>query len=285
MTQVDDLDANYQRKWALLNRNMRWEVADLLREQNLGIANSSSGPIEPKNTFYTERAKRAIDIAVSAAALVATLPINGAIAVATLSTLGRPVFFKQQRLGKDGELFTLVKFRNMREAYDENGHPLPGPQRVTKLGKFMRRTSLDELLNFWSIFKGDMSLIGPRPLVPEYLDRYSDRHRSRMAVKPGLEIPARSSSVAIETYQDQFENDVWYVENISFKTDAQMLLRLVSAVLDRRASKRRSGANKGSFMGYGEDGRVVDSAHVPMAILDQVLADNDLRVNSTDGDG
>jgi hypothetical protein len=106
-----------------------------------------------------------------------------------------------------------------------------------------------------------------------------------MAVKPGLEIPARSSSVAIETYQDQFENDVWYVENISFKTDAQMLLRLVSAVLDRRASKRRSGANKGSFMGYGEDGRVVDSAHVPMAILDQVLADNDLGVNSTDEDG
>ena len=273
--------ASYQEKWALLNRNMRWEVADLLKEHYLEIANSTSASATPRQSFYTERTKRAIDVTVSAAALVATLPINGIIAVATLATLGRPVFFKQQRLGKDGELFTLVKFRNMREAYDENGHPLPGPLRVTKLGRFMRRTSLDELLNFWSILKGDMSLIGPRPLVPEYRDRYSQRHFQRMAVKPGLECPPRRKGGS-NTYGEQFENDVWYVENASFATDVHLVVRLFESVFDREESRRRSAAKKGSFMGYDHDGSVVDSYHVPMWALDAVLERHGLVTDAED---
>lgn len=262
--------ATYEQKWALLNRNMRWEIADLLRARYLEITNTTSDPVVPTTSFYTKRTKRTIDVAVSAAALVVTLPINCAVAVATLATLGRPIFFRQQRLGKNGELFTLVKFRNMREAYDENGHPLPGAQRVTKLGKFMRRTSLDELLNFWSILTGDMSLIGPRPLVPEYRDRYSERHYQRMSVKPGLECPPRSKGGS-NSYGEQFENDVWYVENVSFATDVHLIIRLFSSVFDRDESRRRSAAKKGSFMGYDQHGAVVDSYHVPMWALDEVL--------------
>lgn len=271
MTQVDDLDALYEKKWALLNRNMRWEVADLLRERYLPAVDEASCEAIPRDTFYTQHGKRVLDIAAAAVALGVTLPLNAVVALVTLVDLGRPVFFRQQRLGKDGELFTLVKFRNMREAYDENGHPLPGTLRVTKLGKLMRRTSLDELLNFWSILKGDMSLIGPRPLVPEYFDRYSQRHRARMAVKPGLECPSRSDAHPVDSYDAQFENDVWYVENVSFATDLRLLLRLAIAVVDRRSSGIRASSVKGSFLGYDDSGRVVTSRSVPVWALDEVL--------------
>ncbi|WP_161601865.1 sugar transferase [Brevibacterium senegalense] len=270
MWEVDQQRDVYEQKWALLNRNMRWEVADLLREHYLPAVNAACEEVHPRDSFYTAYGKRALDIAVAAVALGATLPVNAVIALVTLVDLGRPIFFRQQRIGKGGEKFTLVKFRNMREAFDENGHPLPGAMRVTKLGKIMRRTSLDELLNFWSILKGDMSLIGPRPLVPEYFSRYSVRHRARTAVKPGLECPPRSGRLPA-SYDEQFENDVWYVENSSFAVDISLMIRLVQSVLDREDSKKRSASVKGSFMGYDENGAAVDSHSVPMWAIDTVL--------------
>lgn len=269
-TPVRSSDA-YDEKFARLNRNMRWEIADLLREKNLVAVNENAELVVPRQTFYVKYGKRVIDVVAASFALLITSPVNIAVALATVVTLGTPVFFRQKRLGKDGELFTLVKFRNMREEFDENGHPLPGHLRVTKLGKFMRRTSLDELLNFWSILKGDMSLIGPRPLVPEYGPRYSDRHRQRMAVKPGLECPPWSKSNPINSYADQFENDVWYVENVSLRTDVMLAARLVGAVFDRKQSTTRSAAKKGSFMGYDVTGRVVDSSSIPTWAIDEVL--------------
>lgn len=260
----------------MLNRDMRWEVADLLRERYVDDVNEEGPPLSPPSTFYLRCGKRFLDVIGAGIALTVTLPLNIVIAGVTLAGLGKPLFFRQSRLGKDGELFTLVKFRNMREAFDENGHPLPGSQRVTRLGKVMRRTSFDELLNFWSVLKGDMSLIGPRPLVPEYYDRFSTRHRSRLAVKPGLECPPISSSTKAEGYYYQFENDVWYVENVSMRTDLRLMLRLVQSVLDRKQSKIRSSASRGSFMGYGPDGQVLDSYHVPIDILDAVLLKHNL---------
>lgn len=141
MTQPDGaVVAHYDEKWALLNRNMRWEVADLLRRRYLDDVNAASERVIPRESFYTKCGKRAVDIVVSFVALGMTLPVNGVIALITFVDLGRPILFHQQRLGKDGKTFTLVKFRNMREEFDENGHPLPGALRVTKLGKFMRRT-------------------------------------------------------------------------------------------------------------------------------------------------
>lgn len=271
--------ASYDEKFARLNRDMRWEVADLLREKNLGATNSASPLVVPRNTFYVRFTKRSIDIVAASLALLVTAPVNLVVAAITTVTLGMPLFFKQQRLGRDGELFTLVKFRNMREGFDENGHPLPGHLRVTKLGKLMRRTSLDELLNFWSILKGDMSLIGPRPLVPEYGPRYSDRHRQRMAVRPGLECPSRDDDHPITNYQEQFEHDVWYVTNVSLKTDMLLVGRLVHAVFNRTQSKTRSTAQKGSFMGYDDHGLAVGSRAVPIWALDEVLDRHDRLVH------
>ncbi len=271
MTSSETPELTYEAKFALLNRNMRWEVADLLRERNLAHTNQALPTARPKHTLYTQYFKRGIDVALSGIALILTLPLNLIGAIVTYFDVGRPLIFKQQRLGQQGELFTLYKFRNMRNVYDENGHLLPGKDRVTKAGRFARKASLDELMNFWSVFKGDMSLIGPRPLVPEYDQRYSDRHWQRMAVKPGIECPPRSSKHSVATWEEQFENDVWYVENASFLTDVKLLFRLVSLALNTQHANRRSGALKGSFMGYDEHGGVLDSYSVPETILDTVL--------------
>lgn len=207
-----------------------------------------------RDTFYTRYGKRLIDIAVSIIALLVTSPINLLIAVGTLLDVGRPVLFKQERLGKDGKVFTLVKFRNMTNETDEHGSLLPAGERVTKFGRLMRKTSLDELLNFWPILKGDMSLIGPRPLLVEYGPLYSERHRMRMAVRPGLECPTPERLDHPITWQEQFDNDVWYVENVSLATDLKLLLRIVGLVFDRRQTAIRGGGDRGVFKGYDTNG-------------------------------
>lgn len=210
--------------------------------------------VEQRDTLYTRHGKRWIDIIVSVVALIVTLPINAFIAVGTFFDVGRPVLFKQDRLGKDGRIFKLVKFRNMTNEVDEHGSLLPAGERVTRFGKLMRKTSLDELLNFWPILKGDMSLIGPRPLLVEYGPLYSERHRMRMAVRPGLECPTPERLDHPITWQEQFDNDVWYVENVSLATDLKLLLRIVGLVFDRRQTAIRGGGSRGVFGGYDENG-------------------------------
>lgn len=191
----------------------------------------------------------------------------------TLKDVGRPILFEQKRVGKDGREFTLIKFRNMTNERDERGELLPPSQRVTKFGKLMRKTSLDELLNFWSVFKGDMSLIGPRPLVPEYTSRYSKRHKMRLAVRPGLECPPRELSDHAWTWQEQFENDIWYVEHVSFATDCRMFLNLVRFALDRKNSSVRAAANRGPFTGYDEAGNAISLNQLDQAYIDAYLAE------------
>ena len=140
------------------------EIAGYIKRDNLETVNKNVVEIIPKETFYTKYGKRILDIIISLLAIIITLPINLTIAVVTYFDVGSPIIFSQERMGKDERIFVLYKFRNMTNGTDANGELLPAAQRVTKWGKFVRKTSLDELLNFVSILKGDMSIIGPRPV-------------------------------------------------------------------------------------------------------------------------
>lgn len=255
-------------RWEEVTKSQRWKIADALAEDRLEQVNKLCTPVFPKSTFYSKYGKRCIDVILSLVALVITLPVNMLLGIGTYLDVGRPIFFTQVRVGKDGKPFTLAKFRNMREAFDENGDPLPAKERVTEFGRFVRRTSLDELLNFVSILKGDMSIIGPRPLVPEYTHRYNSRHLMRLAVRPGLECPPPINHRGDWTWNDQFENDVWYVENMSFITDLRMVGRLIHFALNRKASADRVTAERGSFMGYTLDGRAISMKDVPQSYID-----------------
>lgn len=259
-----------------LTKAQRWELADYLADTRLKDINKNCRKVIPAENFYSKYVKRLIDIVVSLIMLILSLPFNIIIFFATLISLGFPIFFRQQRIGKDGKPFTIIKFRNMTNETDENGELLPPSKRVTKLGNFVRRTSLDELLNFWSIFKGDMSLIGPRPLVPEYTHRYNDFHKSRLLVRPGLECPPRKKLDHVWTWQEQLDNDIWYVENVSFITDCKMVFYLARFALDRKSANARAKANKrGTFFGYNEDGEAINLDEVPQEIVDRMFDKNE----------
>lgn len=253
-----------------LTKAQRLEIAEWLAEERLEYINAQCKAVNlSTHKIYIKYVKRIIDIFVSLLALIITLPINLLIGIITLFDVGIPIFFRQERVGKDGKIFELVKFRNMKDIKDANGDLLHASLRVTKFGKFMRKTSLDELLNFWCILKGDMSLIGPRPLVPEYSQRYNIRHRYRLAVKPGLECPPRNKKTDTHTWQEQFENDVWYVENVSFLTDCKMLWNLFWFTINSKAtSQRASVSQKGSFMGYDLEGKAINLDEVPQSYID-----------------
>ena len=247
------------------------EVAKVIAEDTLQYINEHDKKVEPRESFYTKYGKRFIDIVISFFALIFTLPINLIIGIGTLMDISIPLFFKKDRVGKDGKIFTLVKFRNMTNKKDKNGDLLPPSQRVTQFGKFVRKTSLDELLNFWSIFKGDMSLIGPRPLLVDYLDSYSERHMMRHAVRPGLECPILQIKKKELTWADQFENEVYYVENVSLLLDIKMVYGLVRMVFDKKATAVRGGAFRGSFMGYNRNGSSISSLKVPVEYYEKAV--------------
>lgn len=254
-----------------LTKAMRWKIADYLAEDRLEKINCHLETVCVRNTIYTKYVKRLIDIIVSLVACIVTLPINAIIGFITLFDVGNPIFFTQERLGKDGKIFHIIKFRNMRNTKDGRGELLPAAQRVTKFGKFVRKTSLDELLNFWSVLKGDMSLIGPRPLVPEYYHRYNARHVNRLALRPGLECPPRFLSDHVWTWQEQFENDIWYVEHVSFVTDCKMICNLIRFALDRKSTNARAVSARGTFMGYDLDGNAINMDDVPQEYIDRVV--------------
>lgn len=260
-----------------LTNQQKIQIAKYIADDNLENINRISEKVHIRQSFYTKYGKRILDIIVSLIALIITSPINLVLAVCTFIDVGRPIFFKQKRPGKDGREFTIVKFRNMTNATDANGNLLPAKDRVTKFGKFVRKTSLDELLNYWSILKGDMSLIGPRPLKQEYLCRYSERHKMRLAVKPGLECPLMHDTDGGRLgWQEQFENDVWYVENVSFIVDCKMLFRLFKLVFDKRSRKHRSEATKYGFMGYDSEGVAINVEQIPKIYIDRLISEESL---------
>ena len=248
--------------------DMRTALREIIREETLSTVNRiHRKPGKKRQTFYARYGKRALDILISSAALTATLPVNGVLFLCTLADVGRPVFFTQERSGMDEKIFRIVKFRNMTNATDANGNLLPPKDRVTKFGKIVRKLSLDELLNFWSVLKGDMSIIGPRPLVANYQPFMSDWHRSRSNVRPGLECPMPTRGGSKRSWGDQFDNDARYAEQVSLKLDCQLLAALVKAVFDRQSSKTRGDAMRGSFMGYEKNGESINSMSVPSAFL------------------
>lgn len=254
-----------------LTKDMRWEIAEQLANDRLEKINAELEDVIIPDTFYTRYGKRILDFIISLIAFIITLPINIFIGIITFIDLGTPLFFIQKRTGKDLKHINIIKFRNMRIAYDERGEMLPASQRVTKWGKFVRKTSLDELLNFWSVLKGDMSLIGPRPLPPEYEIRYNKRHKARLLVRPGLECPPWKITGERRTWQERLDNDVWYVENLSFKTDIIMCIRLLQFALSKKDSKVRSEAGGSTFEGYTEDGIVITVEEIPQEYIDRAF--------------
>ncbi len=238
-------------------------IAKMAARDNLDMVNKQSAEVHPRKSIYAATVKRAIDLIIVVPIFILLLPINVVIGIITYFDVGTPIFFKQQRTGKNGKHFNLIKFRNMTNEKDEFGNLLPPNQRVTKFGKFVRKYSLDELLNFWSILKGDMTLIGPRPLPSSFDERYSNRHRMRMAVKPGLECPSIHGDGHVRLYKEQFENDIWYVENISFITDVKMVIALFKMVFNSKERGDHASVGGGDFVGYNENGEAFSMRHIP----------------------
>ena len=256
------------------------ELAAKLAEERLPMVNQLVKEPVPADGIYVRYGKRAVDIIISSLALTITLPLNIVFALCTFVDVGSPILFKQVRVGRNKRHFQLVKFRNMTNAKDERGNLLSASKRVTKFGKFMRKTSMDELLNFWSILKGDMSVIGPRPMPVDYEGRFNKRHDYRHVVRPGLECPPRKKLDHYWSWQEQFENDVWYVEHVSLRTDLYMFWRLVCYALDRKSSSDRSeGDERGSFIGYSLDGIVITESGVPDEILHKMLGQEGLQID------
>jgi len=177
--------------------------------------------------------KRAFDLIVSVSALVALLPVLLVTAILVRVKLGSPIFFRQTRPGRDGKPFKMVKFRTMLDAVDKQGNPLPDQLRMTSFGSFLRATSLDELPELWNVIKGDMSLVGPRPLLMEYLPLYSEEQFRRHNVRPGVTGWAQVNGRNAISWEDKFKLDVWYVDNQSIWLDLKILFLTVKKVLVR----------------------------------------------------
>ena len=178
--------------------------------------------------------KRLFDIAVSATGLIISAPITLTAAVVIAKKLGKPVLFRQVRPGQDGKPFEIYKFRTMSDERDENGELLPDEQRMTPVGTFIRKSSIDELPQLINVLKGDISLVGPRPLLMEYLPLYNDEQKKRHNVKPGITGWAQVNGRNAISWDQKFKLDVWYAENQSFKLDMYIIYKTVINILQRK---------------------------------------------------
>lgn len=175
--------------------------------------------------------KRLFDITAASAALVVLSPVYAAVAYKVKKNLGSPVLFRQTRPGLDGKPFEMIKFRTMKDATDAEGNPLPDSERLTTFGKMLRSSSLDELPELWNVVKGDMSLVGPRPLLMEYLPLYSDEQNRRHQVRPGITGYAQVNGRNAIGWDKKFELDTWYVDNQSLWLDIKILFKTVKKVV------------------------------------------------------
>lgn len=196
--------------------------------------------------------KRAFDVVVASTALLLLSPVLAVVAVAVRLMLGSPVLFRQQRPGLHGRPFELMKFRTMRDAVDANGVPLDDAQRLTPFGQLLRATSLDELPELWNVVRGDMSLVGPRPLLMEYLTRYTAEQRRRHDVRPGITGWAQVNGRNATSWDTRFAHDVWYVDHQSFALDLRILVRTVRQVLHADGIAQPGHATMPRFTGSSE---------------------------------
>lgn len=207
--------------------------------------------------------KRLIDTVLAAAVLALAAPVVLVIALAIRVSMGRPVLFRQVRPGLHGRLFCIYKFRTMTDARDAQGRLLPDGERLTLLGRFLRSTSLDELPQLWNVLRGEMSLVGPRPLLPEYLDRYTPEQARRHEVRPGITGWAQVNGRNATTWEERLRQDVWYVDNWSLWLDFKILWMTVVKVLRREGVSKEGHATMPEFMGTQSEAAMGDSKGTP----------------------
>lgn len=204
----------------------------------------------PQRTEAGYRAfKRLFDCLLAGAGLLLLSPVLAVSAVAVRAKLGSPVLFRHPRAGKDGRTFVMYKLRTMTDARDANGKPLPDEERMTPTGMFLRRFSLDELPQLLNVLKGDMSLVGPRPLLPEYVPLYSPEQRRRLDVLPGITGWAQINGRNALSWEQKFALDIWYVDNRSFGLDIRILFRTVASVITGRGVSQDGCATMPRFEG------------------------------------
>ena len=194
-------------------------------------------------------AKRLFDLVFSLVLVTLLLPLLALLAVLVYINLGSPVLFRQQRPGLLGKPFTFYKFRTMNDRTDENGRLLPDEDRLTGFGSFLRGTSLDELPQLFNVIRGDMSLIGPRPLLMEYLDLYTDEQMRRHEVRPGITGWAQVNGRNAITWEEKFSLDVWYVDNRSFLLDLRIILMTVARIVSKEGINQEGMATAEKFRG------------------------------------
>lgn len=205
-----------------------------------------------KKGVYERIFKRPFDFFVSLIALILLSPMLIVIAIFIRVKLGYPIIFKQQRPGLHEKIFTLYKFRTMTDKKDTEGDLLPDSERLTNFGKFLRSTSIDELPGLYNILKGDMSIIGPRPLLVGYLDLYNENQKKRHEVRPGLSGYAQINGRNAISWNEKFNYDVKYIENISFCGDLLIILKTIKKVIKRDGISSSSSVTMEPFLGNGE---------------------------------
>jgi sugar transferase EpsL len=202
-----------------------------------------------RTSLYRRFGKRLFDLLATVPLLILVAPLMLLIGLCSRWFLGKPVSFRQARPGYREKLFTIYKFRTMQDEVDSHGDPWPDERRLTRFGSLLRRTSLDELPEFWNALRGDMSLVGPRPLLPEYLPRYTPFQRRRHEVKPGITGWAQVNGRNSLTWEQKFELDVWYVDHWSLWLDVRILWMTVLQVLRREGISQAGHTTMPEFMG------------------------------------
>jgi lipopolysaccharide/colanic/teichoic acid biosynthesis glycosyltransferase len=205
--------------------------------------------IEPKNGIYKKYLKRPMDFILSLIAIIVLSPVLLIVAILTRTKLGSPVIFKQKRPGLNEKIFTLYKFRTMTDERDKFGELLPDSVRLTKFGRFLRSTSLDELPELFNILKGDMSVVGPRPLLVQYLPLYNKHQRRRHDVRPGLSGWAQVNGRNAISWEDKFDLDVEYVNNVSFLLDWKIIFLTLKKVFVREGINSETSVTMEPFKG------------------------------------
>ncbi len=202
--------------------------------------------------MYAKYIKRILDFILSLLALIVLSPIMLVIYILVLIKIGKPAIFKQKRPGKNEKIFTLYKFRTMTDEKDENGNLLPDEKRLTKFGKFLRSTSLDELPELINIIKGDMAIVGPRPLLVEYLEYYTEEEKHRHDVRPGLTGLAQVSGRNTITWEEKFKQDNKYIKNITSINDIKIIIKTIGKVFKRDGISQEGNATMEKFKGDKE---------------------------------
>lgn len=224
----------------------------IFNKQQIKQTEQKETAIPHKQGFYEKYIKRPQDFCCALVATIVLSPIMGITALLVRIKLGSPVIFKQERPGLNGEIFTLYKFRTMTDQKDENGELLPDEERLTHFGKMLRSTSLDELPELINILKGDMSVVGPRPLLVKYLLLYNQHQVRRHEVRPGFTGYAQVHGRNAITWEDKFDKDVYYVDHITFLGDWKIIFQTVKTVLKREGISSGSSETMEAFKGTPE---------------------------------